>query len=363
MTDVDPGAVPVAVRGSLAPLAETDETSPGGTSFRQFWNNPRARPTAIIALAALVALVVWLVVESVRDDGSTSGTPTTETSGPVALSAGGLATLVSAAGETVYWAGERPGVRYELMQSPDRTYVRYLPAGTAAGAEAGLLTVGTYPLENAYDVTTGTGDQGAELIDIAGGGVAAVSEEHPSSVYVAFPDVDYQIEIYDPDAAAARKVATSGSVQVVPEPAAVVQASGPEQATEEDLQALAASLGHPLYWAGPRERATYELTVKDDGAVYIRYLPAGVEIGSNQGVLTVVTYPVTNGFAVTKQGGKVKGTVTKSLAGGGVAIYARKNPHNVHVGFPGEDVQVEVYSPLPAVAPGLVSRGAIVPVG
>lgn len=351
------------MRGNLTPLAETDETPPGETSSRDLWRNPRVRPTALIALAALAGLAIWLVVESVRDGGSTSSAPTSETSGPVALSANGLATLAKAFGQPIYWVGERPGVKYELTQSPDRTYLRYLPNGLGAGDKQGLLTVGTYPVANAYDVTAGTRDQGAELIDIPGGGVAAVSKEHSTSVYVAFPSVDYQVEIYDPDAAVARKVATSGAVQQVPAPEAVAQARGPEKASAEDLRALAGSLGHPLYWAGPRVDTTYELTVNEDGAVYIRYLPAGTEIGSKQGVLTVVTYPVLNGFDVTKHGGSVKGTVTKDLAGGGIAIYARKNPHNVHIGFPGEDVQVEVYSPLPAVAPSLVSRGKIVPVG
>jgi hypothetical protein len=135
------------------------------------------------------------------------------------------------------------------------------------------------------------------------------------------------------------------------------------RASVEDLRALAGSLGHPLYWAGPKAGTTYELKVNEDGAVYIRYLPTGTEVGSNQGVLTVVTYPVTNGFDVTREGGKVKGTVTEELEGGAVAIYARDNPHNVYVGFPGEDVQVEVYSPSAAQAPSLVTRGKIVAVG
>jgi hypothetical protein len=344
-------------------LAEPDESASGGTSFRDLWQDSRARPTALIAVAALVGLVIWLIVESVGDDGSTSSTTPTQTSGPVALSASGLATLVQAAGQTVYWVGERPGVQYELSQNDTQTYVRYLPTGVAAGDERQLLTIGTYPVDNAYDVTAGTREQGAEVIDIPGGGVAAVSAKQPTSVYVAFPDVDYQIEVYDPDPAVARKLATSGAVQVVPAPEAVAQARGPERATVPDLRALAKSLGHPLYWAGPRAGTTYELKVNEDGAVYIRYLPPGKDVGSNDGVLTVVTYPVTNGFEVTKGGGKVKGTVTKDLAGGAVAIYASDNPHNVYVGFPGEDVQVEVYSPSPAQAPSLVTRGKIVPVG
>jgi hypothetical protein len=36
---------------------------------------------------------------------------------------------------------------------------------------------------------------------------------------------------------------------------------------------------------------------------------------------------------------------------------------NVYLAFPGEDVQVEVYSPVPGAAARLVSQGKIVSVG
>jgi hypothetical protein len=344
-------------------LAHTDGSPSGETSVRDLWKNPRARPTAIVAVAALVALVVWLVVESVGDDGSSSTTTPAEASGPFALSATGLATLTQAAGQSIYWVGQRQGVKYELSQNTNQTYVRYLPAGVEAGDERQFLTVGTYLVEDAYNVTAGTRSQGAEIVEIPGGGVAAISKDSPTSVYVAFPSVDYQVEIYDPDPAVARRLATSGAVQPVPAPDAVSQARGPVKASAEDLRALAGSLGHPLYWAGPKAGTTYELKVSEDGGVYVRYLPPGMDVGSNKGVLTVVTYPVAHGFAVTKEGGKVKGTLTKKLPGGAVAIHARDNPHNVYVGFPGEDVQVEVYSPSPVEATSLVTRGKIVPVG
>lgn len=344
-------------------MAHTDGSPAGDNSIRDLWKNPRARPTALIAIAGLIALVAWLVVESVGGDASTSTTTTTETSGPVALSARGLATLTQAAGQSIYWVGEQPGVKYELSQNGSQTYVRYLPTGVAAGDTRQLLTVGTYPVPNAYDVTAGTRNQGAKILDIPGGGVAAVSTDSPTSVYVAFPGVDYQIEVYDPDPAAALRLVKSGAVQLVPAPEAVAHARGPVEASAQDLRALAGTLAHPLYWAGPKAGATYELRVSEDGEVYVRYLPKGVKVGSKQGVLTVVTYPVTNGFEVTKEGGKVEGTVTTKLDGGAVAIYARDNPHNVYVGFPGEDVQVEVYSPSSSEAPRLVTGGKIAPVG
>ena len=46
------------------------------------------------------------------------------------------------------------------------------------------------------------------------------------------------------------------------------------------LSSWAATVGHPVYWAGPEHGYRYELTHTTDGRIYIRYLPAGVAVGS-----------------------------------------------------------------------------------
>jgi hypothetical protein len=41
--------------------------------------------------------------------------------------------------------------------------------------------------------------------------------------------------------------------------------TGAKPATVDDISSLAESLGHPVYWAGPRQGVVYELTETDDG--------------------------------------------------------------------------------------------------
>ena len=53
-----------------------------------------------------------------------------------------------------------------------------------------------------------------------------------------------------------------------------------------DLDQLAGSLGHPVYWAGSQPRFTYEVTRTKDGRVYIRYLPPGATVGTKARYLT-----------------------------------------------------------------------------
>jgi hypothetical protein len=152
-------------------------------------------------------------------------------------------------------------------------------------------------------------------------------------------------------------------VKPVPPPGAAVGARGPEETSEDDLAKLSEELGHPIYWAGARENATYELTVTANGQVFVRYLPPGAEVGASSGALTVATYPVADAYSITEQGASGEDSVVVEAPAGGIATHAKGETTNVYLAYPGDDVQVEVYSPVPGVAPKLVSQGKIVPVG
>jgi hypothetical protein len=52
-------------------------------------------------------------------------------------------------------------------------------------------------------------------IEIPGGGLALVHEGYRKSVHLAYPGVDYQVEVYDPSPRVARRVAVSGKVRPV----------------------------------------------------------------------------------------------------------------------------------------------------
>ena len=58
-----------------------------------------------------------------------------------------------------------------------------------------------------------------------------------------------------------------------------VPGSGASAASESELKAFADSVSHPVYWAGPKEGYTYELTQTTNGLVYVRYLPEGTDVG------------------------------------------------------------------------------------
>jgi hypothetical protein len=195
-------------------VSEQQTTVPGKSplsdSARRFVRSRRLA-LAVAAVAVVGGVVGWLVA---RDNSSSTGSTAVPVK-PVALSASGLRTLARAVGQPIYWAGPREGYLYELTRTEkNAVYVRYLPPGVNAGAKgAKYFIVATYPFDDALHslekVANGKG------IQLPGGGLAAVDESYPKSVHLAFPNVDYQVEVFDPSPARALEVATSGNDQQV----------------------------------------------------------------------------------------------------------------------------------------------------
>jgi hypothetical protein len=118
----------------------------------------------------------------------------------------------------VHWAGPRPRFHYELTQTAEgRVFVRYLPPGVTVGdRRAAFLTVGTYPQANGFAaVRAGGSREGAVALRLPRGGLAVYDRKRPTSVYFSYPGADYQVEVFDPDAAVARRLVVSGRVKPI----------------------------------------------------------------------------------------------------------------------------------------------------
>jgi predicted porin len=167
---------------------------------------------AVIAIGVVVAVGVWALVGNNDHSSNSSSTPTATAIGPVGVSAQDLASKSHDLGQPVYWAGPKSGYTYEYTQTSDKkTYVRYLPPGVSVGEKkANFLIIATYPFPNALPalkkVSNGKG------INVSGGGMAVVDQSYPESVHMAFPGVDYQVEVFDPSPQRSRAEATSGDI-------------------------------------------------------------------------------------------------------------------------------------------------------
>jgi hypothetical protein len=163
----------------------------------------------VAAFAVAAGAVTWWLT-----GGSSKSSQCKRPATATVVSLSCLETLAS--GGAVYWAGVQLGFVTELTESRGRTYVRYLPKGVAAGSANQYLTVGTYSYPHAYpSMRRLAGRPGTVKLATPGGGIAFYDEARPTNVYLAFPGVDDQIEVYDPDAARAQALVRSGSIGAV----------------------------------------------------------------------------------------------------------------------------------------------------
>jgi hypothetical protein len=139
--------------------------------------------------------------------------------------------------------------------------------------------------------------------------------------------------------------------------------TGATAASESELKSFADSASHPVYWAGPKEGHTYELTKTTNGLVYVRYLPEGTEVGDPRSrFLTIGTYPRPNAFAELQRAAKAKGAISVKVGDGGLAVFSETRPTSVYVGYPDAKYQVEVFHPSQDEARRLALSGQVVPV-
>jgi hypothetical protein len=177
----------------------------------------RVRPVragAVIAVALAIGFAVWLML---RDDSSSASTsPVPKGAKAVPISVSGLHTIASL-GVTIYWVGEKPGSRYELTKTNDnRVFIRYLPRGVRVGSDKPYLTVGTYPVKDAFALTNRLAARSTSVrVGTTENSVAFYNRERPANVFVAYKGVDYQVEVFDPSADRARELVTSGVLATV----------------------------------------------------------------------------------------------------------------------------------------------------
>ena len=322
---------------------------------------PQFRLGAVIAIAVAAGLVAWLLL---RGDGSSSSNPA-QAAPATATTRAKLADLAAAVQHPIFWLGPKRGFTHELTQTGSgEIYVRYLPEGVDVGADKPYLTVVTYPFPGAYPaIQKQAAAKGAVTARLARGGLAVLDNGYPQSVHIAYPGVNYQVEVFDPTQARAMQLVASGELRHLGRLKASPSA-GPTAASVDELKSLAGQLDHPIYWAGARPGYTYELSRTPSGTVFIRYLPAGAKVGDPRArFLTVATYPFPGAFAaVTKAAGTAGDAATIRLADGGIGVVDGTYPKSIHLAYPGVNHQIEVYDPSPSAVRRLVASGAISPV-
>lgn len=179
-------------------------TSNGGSASRH----------GLLIAAGIAGLVVVVIAVLLLTGVFSGGNDASRAGVSREVSTSELRDFAGSNGRTVYWAGELPGRRLELSEAKNNVWVRYLTGGAVVGdGRPAFTTIGTYPFDSSLrEVRRRSKAEGMDSRQAPDGGLATWSVKRPNSVYLAFPDSNVLIEVYDPDAQRARQFAISGDV-------------------------------------------------------------------------------------------------------------------------------------------------------
>jgi hypothetical protein len=175
----------------------------------------RLRLLILLGVIVVVAVGIWLITKGGSNNSSSSSE---EVRAAEIVTAAQLAEFAGEGETPIYWAGEQPGATLELSTSEGgRTYVRYLTEGAEAGdPRADFLTVGSYQFADPVSaLETLAKESGGVQRSVPGGGIAYFNRSRPTNVYLAYPDQEVEIEVFDPDPSRAKELVTTGQIVAV----------------------------------------------------------------------------------------------------------------------------------------------------
>lgn len=189
------------------------------TSTKTTFGSSKVAILMIVAFLAGSGLTYAVTANSEPVVMASTSTFSDITAGKVALSEKELISAVAELGVDVYWAGPVDGAKYTLSVPVEgQAYVRYLPNGEGINdTAANYVVIATYVTPNAFASTQAAGNQtnGVTFINAQGAAVF-YSKETPTNVYVAYPNIDFQIEVFSPIAKTALDIASKqGALRLV----------------------------------------------------------------------------------------------------------------------------------------------------
>jgi hypothetical protein len=178
--------------------------------------------TAALMLAAFLAGSVLTYTFTANSEPTVDVSTSTFaeiTTGKVSLTEKELISAVKQLGVDVYWAGPVEGAKYTISAPAEgQVYVRYLPNGEGlTDTKANYVVIATYATLDAFTSTQAAGNQtnGVTFINTEGAAVF-YSKDAPTNVYVAYPNIDFQVEVFSPIAQTALDIASKqGALRLV----------------------------------------------------------------------------------------------------------------------------------------------------
>ena len=184
-------------------------------------SNGSPKIVLLMVLSALISSgITYLATNnSAPTPAATTSTFTEVIAGKVALTEPELIAAVKQLGVDVYWAGPVKDAKYTLAVPADgQAYVRYLPNGQGIeDTKPNFVVIATYTTTDAFTATQAAGNttNGVTFVNTEGAAVY-YNKDTPTNVYVAYPNLNYQIEVFHPIATTALEIASkAGALRVI----------------------------------------------------------------------------------------------------------------------------------------------------
>ncbi len=198
---------------------QTLETAVSQNASNQEKHTKQFFAALIVATALISSLITFGIANQISPQLADRTTLAAQTSGGVCLSEKELRALIAENNVVAYWTGPLKDATYSINTvTAGQVFIRYIPKGKECGSTSpDFRVIATYAEADAFNSTQQAGNQ-AEGVSLANpdGSVVYFNKNAPSNVYLAYPGIDYQIEIYDPDPKTAVTLATtSNQVQLI----------------------------------------------------------------------------------------------------------------------------------------------------
>jgi hypothetical protein len=166
----------------------------------------------IVSVALISGLIAFGLAQQIRPTLGEQTTLAAKTSGGVCLTEKELKNLVSEQKLTAYWSGPIGGATYSINANQSgQVFIRYIEKGQKCDSQTReYRVIATYSQAGAFESTKAAGNQ-ANGVSLANtdGSIVYFNKESPTNVYLAYPEIEYQIEIFDPDPKKAVTLATT----------------------------------------------------------------------------------------------------------------------------------------------------------
>ena len=211
----------VITDSSVIPAKKLKKSVPVEVKKEKAKMSQNSKTILLMIASFLVGSVLTYSVTSSPDNApkASSSTFTEVIAGKVALTESELIDAVKKLGVDVYWAGPVSGAKYTLaVPAEGQAYVRYLPNGDGlTDTQPNYVVIATYTTTDAFRATQAAGNQSNGVTFINAEGAAVYyNKDTPTNVYVAYPNLNYQIEVFNPIAKTALDIASKqGALRLV----------------------------------------------------------------------------------------------------------------------------------------------------